>query len=168
MKSVRMLLVLSLAGASAVYAQNPLTGELKRGYEEIKTAITKAADEMPEADYGYVPGPGSRSYGSTVVHAAVVQAAVCGMASGKQAPRFDQSKTSKADAVAAVKAAFAFCDPIYAGVTDADASKMVKMFGRDRSMFGTLDFGVIHSNETYGSLAVYLRAKAKVPPTSQQ
>ena len=164
----KMLLVLSLAGASAASAQNPLTTELRKGYDEVKDAIKKAASEMAEGDYAYVPGPGSRSYGATVLHAAVVQAGVCGMASGKPAPRFDQSKTSKVDAVAAVKAAFDFCDPIYANATDAEATKMVKMFGSDRTMFGALDFGVIHSNETYGSLAVYLRAKAKVPPTSQK
>jgi hypothetical protein len=163
-----ILLILSLAGASAVYAQNPLTTELRQGYNEIKGAMMKAAEEMPDSDYGYTPGPGSRPYGATVVHGAVVQAAVCGMASGKAAPKVDQSKTSKADAVAAVKAAFDFCDPIYANATDTEATKMVKMFGRDRTMFGTLDFAVIHSNETYGSLAVYLRAKAKVPPTSQK
>ena len=165
MKSVLMVM---LAGASLSYAQSSLSAELKKGYDEIKSAIVKAADEMPEADYNYTPGPGSRTYGATTLHAATVQAAICGMASGKQAPRFDQSKTGKADVVAAVKAAFDFCDPIYAGVTDADATKLVKMFGRDRTMYGTLDFGLIHSNETYGSMAVYLRAKTKVPPTSQK
>ncbi|MSV34201.1 MAG: DinB family protein [Bryobacterales bacterium] len=163
-----LLLVLSLAGASAAYAQNPLTTELRQGYNEIKDAITKAAAEMPEADYAFAPGPGSRPYGATVLHAAVVQAAVCGMASGKTAPKFDQTKTSKTDVVAAVKAAFDFCDPIYLSATDVEGTKMVKMFGRDRTMFGTLDMGVIHSNETYGTLAAYLRAKSKVPPTSQK
>ena len=43
---------------------------------------------------------------------------------------------------------------------------MVKMFGRDKTVFGVLDFGVIHSNEMYGTLAVYLRAKNKIPPSS--
>jgi len=71
-----------------------------------------------------------------------------------------------ADAVAALKAVFDFCDPIYAAMTDADAAKMVKVFGRDRTKFGALNFGVIHTNEMYGTLAVYLRAKDMVPPSS--
>jgi hypothetical protein len=166
MKST-MTMLLALAGASAMYAQNPLTTELKQGYTQIKGDVMKAAADMPESDYGFVPGPGSRTYGAAVVHIAVVQAAVCGMAGGKEAPKIDREKTSKADAIAALQAAFDFCDPIYAAATDADAAKMVKMFGRDRTMFGTLDFGVIHDNEMYGTLAVYLRAKDKVPPTSQ-
>ena len=133
MKAIAMIV---FGGAVMAYAQNPLTTELRQGYNEIKTAMTKAADEMPEADYNFAPGPGSRPYGATMLHGAQVQAAVCGMASGKQAPRFDQAKTGKSDVVAAVKAAFEFCDPIYAAATDADATKMVKAFGgRDRTMF---------------------------------
>jgi hypothetical protein len=88
------------------------------------------------------------------------------MSKGEPGPKIDTSKTSKADAQAALKTAFDYCDPIYAAITDADSLKMVKMFGRDKTVFGVLDFGVIHSNEMYGTLAVYLRAKNKVPPSS--
>jgi hypothetical protein len=165
MKSTLMLVV-ALGGASTMYAQNPLSAELKQGYTQIKNTVSKAADDMPDADYGFVPGPGSRTYGAAVVHVAIVQAALCGMASGTDAPKFEESKSTKADAQAALKSAFAFCDPIYDAMTDADATKTVKMFGRDRTKFGVLDFGIIHDNEMYGTLAVYLRAKDKVPPSS--
>jgi len=166
MKSMMITLV-ALAGASAIYAQsNPLTTELKQSYAEIKGDVTKAAADMPESGYSFMPGKGSRTYGQAVVHIAQVQGALCGMASGSAAPKIDDGKTSKADAVAALKAVFDFCDPIYAAMTDADAAKMVKVFGRDRTKFGALNFGVIHSNEMYGTLAVYLRAKDMVPPSS--
>jgi hypothetical protein len=162
-----MITLVALAGAAAMYGQsNPLTTELKQGYGQIKGNVMRAADAMPDGDYGFVPGKGSRTFGAAVVHIADVQAGICGMASGKEAPKIDDTKTSKADAQAALKTAFDFCDPIYAAATDADATKMVKMFGRDRTMFGVLDFGVIHSNEMYGTLAVYLRAKDVVPPSS--
>ncbi len=165
MKSKMMMLAM-LAGATALYAQNPLTTELKQNYAQIKATVTKAADDMPDADYGFVPGPGSRTYGAAVAHIAEVQAGLCGMSKGEPGPKIDTSKTSKADAQAALKTAFDYCDPIYAAITDADSLKMVKMFGRDKTVFGVLDFGVIHSNEMYGTLAVYLRAKNKVPPSS--
>jgi hypothetical protein len=166
MKSM-MISLMTLADAASIYGQgNPLTTELKQGYGQIKNNVTQAAAAMPEGDYGFIPGKGSRTYGAAVVHIAQVQAGICGMASGKEAPKIDDTKTTKTDAQAALKAAFDFCDPIYAGMTDADAVKAVKMFGRDRTMFGVLDFGVIHSNEMYGTLAVYLRAKDMVPPSS--
>jgi hypothetical protein len=165
MKSKMMMLAV-LAGATALYAQNPLTTELKQNYAQIKATVTKAADDMPDADYGFIPGPGSRTYGAAVAHIAEVQAGLCGMSKGEAGPKIDTSKTSKADAQATLKTAFDYCDPIYAAITDADSLKMVKMFGRDKTVFGVLDFGVIHSNEMYGTLAVYLRAKSKVPPSS--
>jgi DinB family protein len=165
MKS-KMMMLAALAGATALYGQNPLTTELKQTYAGIKGNVTKAADAMPEGDYGFMPGPGSRTYGAAVVHIAEVQANLCGAAKGEAAPKIDGSKTSKAEAQAALKTAFDYCDPIYESATDADATKMVKMFGRDRTMFGALNFGVIHDNEMYGTLAVYLRAKSQVPPSS--
>jgi len=166
MRSTVITLVV-FVGATALYGQNPLTTELKQGYGQIKGNVMKAADDMPEGDYGFMPGPGSRTYGAAVLHIATTQAAFCGMAKGEAAPKIDDTKTSKADAVAALKTAFDYCDPVYAGLTDADATKMVKFFGgRERSMFGVLDFGVIHDNEMYGTLAVYLRAKDKVPPST--
>ena len=165
MRSMTMTLV-ALGCATAMYAQSSLSTELKQNYNQVKGDVTKAAADMPDSAYGFVPGKGSRTYGQAVVHIAEVQAAVCGMASGAAAPTIDTAKTSKAESVAALKAAFDFCDPIYAAATDADASKIVKMFGRDRTKFGTLDVGVIHTNEMYGTLAVYLRAKDMVPPSS--
>ena len=62
MKSKMMMLAV-LAGATALYGQNPLTTELKQNYAQIKATVTKAADDMPDSDYGFVPGPGSRTYG---------------------------------------------------------------------------------------------------------
>ncbi len=154
------------AGASLTYAQNPLSNEVRANYAQIKANATKAAAVMPEADYGFVPGPGSRPYGQTVVHLAEVQMTLCAMAQGEQPKQIDATKTRKADAMAAVAAAFAYCDPIYAALTDQNGLRMAKMFGEDRTRFGILNFGVIHDSETYGSLAVYLRAKNIVPPST--
>jgi hypothetical protein len=165
MKS-KMMMLAAIAGASALYGQNPLTTELKQSYAQIKGNVMKAADEMPESDYGFIPGPGSRTFGAAVVHIADAQASICGAAKGEEGPKIDGSKTSKADAQAALKTAFDYCDPIYASATDADAAKMVKLFGRDRTLFGALNMGVVHDNEMYGTLAVYLRAKSQIPPSS--
>jgi hypothetical protein len=166
MKSSLMLLIV-VAGASAVYAQsNPLSTAVKQNYTGVKNNLLKGAEKMSDADYTYKPAPESRTYGEVVTHIATVQGAICASAKGED-KKFDGTKTGKADAVATLKAAFEYCDPIYDALTDANGIEMGKMFGRDMPKFSILDFGVIHDNEMYGTMAVYLRAKGVVPPSSE-
>lgn len=161
------LLLLGAGSTCAIYAQsNPLTSELKANYNQIKNTILRGAEKMPEADYSFKPAPQSRTFGAVVTHIAQIQGLLCATAKG-ETKQFDDSKTSKADAVALLKESIDYCDPVYEALTDASAMQMGKMFGRDRTKFGILDFNVIHDNEMYGTMAVYLRAKGLVPPSSE-
>ena len=166
MKSTLLFLIV-VAGSSAVYAQsNPLSSAVKQNYNNIKNNLLKGAEKMPEADYSFKPADASRTYGAVVTHIAAVQGMICASAKGDD-KKFDDSKTGKAEAVALLKEAFDYCDPIYEGLTDANGLEMAKMFGRDTAKFNILNFGVIHDNEMYGTMAVYLRAKGLVPPSSE-
>lgn len=167
MKSKMITLVL-LAGAAALYGQNPLTSELKMQYAESKSTITKAAERMGDADYAFKPAAGNtRTFGQLIGHTADVQMAICGAAKGEQ-KRSDaeKSKTTKADLTAALKESFAYCDTVYDGLTDATGAQMIKMFGGERSRLGALYFNVIHNTEMYGEMVVYYRAKGMVPPST--
>jgi len=156
-----------VASSTAAWAQsNPLSGAVKQNYNGIKNNLLKGAEKMSEADYTFKPAAESRTYGAVVTHIAAVQGAICASAKGEDR-KFDDSKTGKADAVALLKEAFDYCDPVYAALTDANGLEMAKMFGRDTAKFNILNFGVIHDNEMYGTMAVYLRAKGVVPPSSE-
>jgi uncharacterized damage-inducible protein DinB len=161
------LFLVTVAASSAIYAQsNPLSSGLKQQYNGIKNSLLKGAEKMPEADYTYKPAAESRTYGAVVTHIAAVQGAICASAKGEDR-KFDDTKTGKADAVALLKSAFDYCDPIYDALTDTNGLETAKMFGRDTAKFNILNFGVIHDNEMYGTMAVYLRAKGVVPPSSE-
>jgi len=158
MKSSLLFLIV-VAGSSAAWAQsNPLSGAVKQNYTGIKNNLLKGAEKMPDADYSFKPAAESRTFGAVVTHIA--------SAKGED-KKFDDSKTGKADAIALLKAAFDYCDPIYDALTDANGLETAKMFGRDNAKFNILNFGVIHDNEMYGTMAVYLRAKGLVPPSSE-
>lgn len=162
-----MLTFLVLAGASTMFAQSdPLSTEVKQNYSRIKDNLLKGAEKVSEADYSFKPTPAVRTFGEVVNHIAEVQMSICGVAKGED-KKLDISKTDKASAVAGLKAAFDYCDPVYDALTDANGGQTVKMFGRERTKFGTLNFGVIHDNEMYGTMAVYLRLKGLVPPSSE-
>jgi hypothetical protein len=83
------------------------------------------------------------------------------------APKVEQTKTSKADLVAALKDAFAYCDKAYDGMTDASGAEMVKVMGSDTPKLGALNINNTHTVEHYGNLVTYLRMKNIVPPTSE-
>lgn len=166
-----------LAAGSALYAQPPAAAPapsteatvLKRSYTNIKNNLTKAADRMPEDQYGFKASPDIRTYGALIAHVADVQGRVCAAAAGSTPPASAGDKTAKADLVAALNNSFTICDGVFDSLTDADATKTINMGrGGPRSEFATLWTLIIgHSNEEYGYLAVYMRLKGVVPPSSE-
>lgn len=165
--SSKMLFLAALTSAATIYAQsNPLSMELKQNYTGVKTDLLKAADKMGEDNYGFKSSPETRTFAQQVAHVADTQIALCSVAKGEQKRGDAATKTSKADLMASLKASFDYCDGAYDALTDADGLQMVKMFGRDRTKFGALDFNVIHDSEMYGTIAVMLREKGVVPPST--
>ena len=164
---MKPMLVLAFAGAATMFAQsNPLSTEVKQNYNQVKATLVRGADKVPAADYAFKPTPDVRSFGEVVTHIADVQMALCTAVTGEN-KKVDTSKNDKASAVATLKASFDYCDPVYDALTDASAVQTAKMFGRDRTKLGILDFNIIHDNEMYGYMAVYLRLKGIVPPSSE-
>jgi uncharacterized damage-inducible protein DinB len=162
-----MIFLSALAGTFGINAQsNPFSTEVKANYTSIKNNLMKAAEKMSEGDYDFKATPDVRSYGQLVGHVADAQMGICGTAKGEQKRGDAGEKTSKADLVAALKASFDYCDSAYDALTDSEGTQMVKMFGRDRTKLGVLDFNVIHDNEMYGTMAVYMRLKGVVPPST--
>lgn len=158
-----------LAATCAVQAQtaNPLSAEAKQAYNGIKNNLTKMAEKMPEEHYGFKPVPEIRSFGQLVAHVADSQMRTCSAVKGTAAQANAASKTSKADLVAALKDSFAECDGAYDSLTDATAGEMIKTARGQRTKLGALVGNTTHSNEEYGYMAVYLRLKSIVPPSSE-
>jgi uncharacterized damage-inducible protein DinB len=102
-------------------------------------------------------------------HVADAQFMICAAAKGVPRPevQVEKTKTTKADLVAALKESDAFCDSVFADLTDAKAAEPVKMFGRERARLTVLNMNTSHSNEHYGNIVTYMRIKGLVPPSSE-
>ena len=150
--------------------QNPLTSWNKLAYTRVKGILAKSAEKMPEEDYSFKPVDTVRSYGQIVGHVADAQYLFCSIALGEKnpAPDIEHTKTSKAGLIAALNAAFAYCDKAYGGMTDASAVQMIKLFGNDAPRLSALTVNNMHDLEHYGNLATYMRMKNIVPPSSEQ
>lgn len=154
----------------AVSAENPLTSWNKLAYARVKDILMRSAQKMPEENYGFKPVDTVRSYGQIVGHLADAQYLFCAIALGEKGPGLDieHTKTTKADLVAALTTAFAYCDKAYDTMTDATGAQMIKLFGSDAPRFSALEVNNMHNLEHYGNLATYMRIKGIVPPSSEQ
>jgi uncharacterized damage-inducible protein DinB len=149
---------------------NPFSTFNKFAYARVKTILVSSAEKMPEENYNFKPTDAVRSYGQIVGHVADAQYMFCSVALGEKNPglKIEQTKTTKADLVAALKDAVAYCDKAYDSMTDASGSQMVKLFDMDLPKLGVLNINNMHDMEHYGNLVTYMRLKNIVPPTSEQ
>jgi uncharacterized damage-inducible protein DinB len=148
---------------------NPLSTFNKFAYSRVKDILLRSAEKMPEENYSFKPVDTVRSYGQIVGHVADAQYLFCSIALGEKNPglKIEQTKTSKADLIAALKEAFAYCDKAYDGMTDASAIQTIKLFGNDAPRLGALTVNNMHNMEHYGNLVTYMRMKNIVPPSSE-
>jgi len=149
---------------------NPFSNYNKIFFARMKTILVSSAEKMPEENYNFKPTDTVRSYGQIVGHIADAQYNFCAMSLGETNPglKVEETKTSKADLVAALKGALAYCDKAYDTMTDVTGLQTVKMFGMDMPKFGVLNINNAHDMEHYGNLVTYMRLKNVVPPTSEQ
>lgn len=163
-----MIVPAAIIAACALHAQsNPMIAEVKQSYNARKNHLLRSAEKMPEDGYSFKPTPEMRSFGQLVAHIADAQMRICAAAKGEQRQADAASKTSKADLVAALEASFDECDSAFDTINDATANEMIKMGNGQRSKLGALFFATTHDNEEYGYLAVYLRLKGVMPPSSE-
>jgi len=169
--------------ATVAYSQAPggqmqgqkigLATSLQRGYNGFKTNFTAAADKMPEADYSFKPGstPEARTYAQVIAHIAQAQFGQCSGLKGVPNPmagkQLEQELKTKAEVTKALADSFALCDELFATLTDASATEMVKAGQNEQTRAASLYGVLVHGNELYGTAAVYLRSKNIVPPSTE-
>jgi len=143
-----------------------IAAETKTVYNSVKTNLLAAANAMPEANYSFAPVPEEMTFGGWVAHVADAQTGICSTLNGQTKRGDAATKTSKADLVAALQASFDECDRAYDALTDANATELVAYGRGQNSRAGRLGYNSAHDQECYGSMAVYMRIKGIVPPST--
>ena len=171
MKRYITISILSGAFSASVFAQGMalppgIAAETKQVYNAVKTNLIAAANAMPEANYSFSPVPEEMTFGGWVAHVADAQTGVCSTLNGQTKRGNAATKTSKADLVAALQASFDECDIAYNALTDANATELVAYGRGQNSRAGRLGYNSSHLQECYGSMAVYMRIKGVVPPST--
>ena len=166
-----VILVAAIAGAFPLPAQkaDPFSAEVKQMYDHVKNNLTKMAEKMPEDSYSFKPTAETRTFAQIIGHVADAQARTCSTINGTPKSLNAASKTAKAELVATLKESFSLCDQAFDSLIDANALEtFVLPQGQHHSRIGLLVMAILsHSNEEYGYMAVYLRLKGIVPPSSE-
>ena len=151
-----------------------LATSLKNGYAGFKRNFTAAADKMAEADYPFKPGstPEARTYAQVIAHIAQAQFGQCSGLKGVPNPmagkQLEQELKTKAEVTKALADSYALCDDLFANLTDANVTEMVKAGPNEVTRAAALYGVIVHGNEMAGTAYVYLRSKNIVPPPTER
>ena len=163
------LVCLAAAGPRA-QTTSPFITELKQYYYgAVKRNLSAMVEKMPEEHFTFRPVPEVRSFAEAVAHVAEAQARNCNLVSDAGSKTLGAIKKTKAELFAALKESFEICDVAFAALTDVRANEMVKMgqSGFQLTKLSLLVSMISHSNEQHGYMAVYLRLKGIVPPSTE-
>jgi uncharacterized damage-inducible protein DinB len=129
---------------------------------------------MPADEYTFRPTPELRTFGQIIGHLVKANFFFCSQAAGEKSPAtadYEQI-TAKAALVKALNDSFVYCDRVYAATNDANFIQPVQIAhvagaGSSNTVRGAvLIYNIAHNNEHYGNLAVYMRLKGHVPPST--
>jgi hypothetical protein len=168
-RSAAILLAAALSATPGLFAQSleSLITESHNAYNSVKNNLLKAADKMPEDAYSFRPTPELQTFGQRIAHVAG-QIGQCSGLTGERKMTDANSKTAKADLVAALKASFDACDAAWESMNEKTAMEMVAgRGGSQRTKLAVLIGNTLHIDEVYGTMTVYMRLKGMVPPSSE-
>ena len=165
---VLSVLVLCLSAPASIAAQSAPDG-YRLPYEIVKGYVTKAAEQVTEADYAFKPTPDVRTFGQLVGHIANANFMICAAASGEKSPAAGDAEklATKAEIQKALAASFAFCDKAWTAAAGPRAATPVDLFGMKFTGASAMSFNTAHDWEHYGNIVTYMRLKGMVPPSSQ-
>jgi len=152
----------SPAAARFQAQSNPLIAESKRPTPPSRPTSPRPPTSMSDANYSFKATPDVRTF-APPSPTCDVQMRTCSAVKGEQKQADAASKTAKAT-WCRLKASFDECDAAWAGITmpmprRCSPAGSVPSSAPDRQHH--------HDNEEYGYLAVYIRLKGEVPPSSQ-
>ena len=90
-----------------------------------------SAEKMPAEHFSFRPTPEVRTYAELFAHTIDTQYFYCNAVKGGPNPvagkKLEKSVTDKAGVVQMVKDGFAYCDDVFANLTDEKAAAMITM-----------------------------------------
>jgi DinB superfamily len=153
-----------------------LACEVENDWSRNNVMLYGLAGAMPQDKFNYKPTPAQQSFGERVLHAAQVNVTLLqGLGARTPAPAVDPNATSKAASMAALQRVGDYGVAVIRELGEKglmariDSPNPLGFFmGPQMSRQRVLYFLMMHSQDTYGQLVVYLRLNGITPPASRQ
>jgi len=161
---------------TAAASSAPASGPREEFLDEIafyEQRYTRLAEAMPAEKYPWRPGEGVRSVGEVFMHIAAANYGIAGALGTPPPPGFDFKAlaalaTDKPKALQAMKDSFAHFRGAITALSDADADKPQRMFGRQTTLRGSFIMITGHYGEHLGQSIAYARFNGVVPPWTEE
>jgi len=174
--SAAFVVLFSVGADAQAPTPQTMTVFLQSQYATLKRNLIGAAEKMPAEHFSFRPTADVRSYAELFGHTIETQYFYCHAVKGGANPvdgkTLEKIVTDKAAVVQMVKDGFAYCDDVFAGMSDENLLAMITLGAppntRQSARGSRLTMVVVHGNEHYGNLVTYMRIKGIVPPSSAQ
>ena len=172
--AIVVVTVLPLSAQTPAAPRPPQTfpAYLQGQYATLKRNITGSVDKMPAEHFAFKPVPEVMSYAEMLTHITETQYGYCSTVKGAANPgaSLNFTVTDKGAVGQLVKDSFAYCDEVFAAVTNENALEMLTRGSapnqRQLARVNQMTQLIVHGNEHYGNLVTYMRMKGIVPPSS--
>lgn len=148
-----------------------IAAELLKDWTGQKKTMMAIADAMPEDKFGFKATPPERSYGEQILHVAGANVGLMKLIDSKAtAPTINQKATAKAEILKALSDSYDFGEAALKAQTEATIQEPVQNAPRflgPSTRARLAYFAMIHAEDIYGQMAVYLRLNGIVPPASR-
>jgi uncharacterized damage-inducible protein DinB len=170
-RALATLAAVMVVAASHPAAQAPsIQAELLKDLTNQKDMMTKIADAMPEATFGFKSTPAQRSFGEQVLHVAGANVMLFkAFGATGVAPTINREATAKAEILEALADSYDYGIAALTAQTDETMMEAVQgpAFLGSSSRTRIAYFVMNHAMDIYGQMAVYLRLNGVVPPASR-
>lgn len=143
--------------------------EFLHDLDDVQKKIVDLAATVPADKYGWRPAPGVRSVSEVYMHIAGGNYFLASFV-GMKAPSYDtrtlEKITDKQRVLDELRRSFDHLRTAALMASDADADKMVKMFGHDTTYRAAFVTALNHLHEHLGQSIAYARMNGVVPPWS--
>jgi uncharacterized damage-inducible protein DinB len=149
------LALLAVPAGVASAQEGTLLDATRAGFVEVAEWIVKAAELVPEAQYGYRPAEAVRTFGQLVGHVADGNNWFCARAAGtpiEWAETVAQSGAGKTELIAQLRKSVDACVAAHAPANASRGGSLVANYG--------------HASLHYGNIVTYLRMLGLTPPSS--